>query len=55
MTTEIKDLYEDGESSCCGARVITPDICADCKEHCSVVKEDEDDDNRGLPFSPVIA
>lgn len=33
---EISDLYEDGVSNCCGALVLTPDVCTDCKEHCGI-------------------
>ena len=40
MTTEIKDLLEDGFSNCCGANVYT-DICMDCKEHCELITEDK--------------
>ncbi len=33
----------DGVSSCCGAKVICPDFCSDCKEHCSIdMQEDHD-------------
>lgn len=29
----IDDVTEDGESNCCGAKVIWG-ICMDCREHC---------------------
>jgi hypothetical protein len=41
MTTTLKDIQEEGESNCCGAKVYL-DICSDCKEHCDVVKYDCD-------------
>jgi len=42
MSMDINDVYEYGvESDCCGARVIYTDICADCKEHCTPVDEEE--------------
>ena len=42
MSTYHSDAYEYGvESDCCGASVIYTDICADCKEHCTPVDEDE--------------
>ena len=31
-------------SDCCGAIVIWGDICRDCLEHCTPVKEEEDED-----------
>lgn len=42
MSTELNDLYEAGTSNCCDAKVLTPDICADCGEHCEAVCEHED-------------
>lgn len=41
--TELYNYYVDGVSNCCGAKVIISDICADCKEHCEVIGEPEDD------------
>ncbi len=41
MSTELMDMQEDGESSCCGAAVYMG-MCADCKEHCDAVSDDED-------------
>ena len=42
----ISDITEYGSSSdCCGAEIIMGDICAECKEHCEAI-DDEDD---GLP------
>ena len=43
MSMGIHDLYEVGESNCCGARVLTPDVCADCYEHCGVVNNNENE------------
>lgn len=40
MTTTLKDM-EEGLSECCGAQVYLSDICSDCKEHCSLVYEEE--------------
>ena len=39
MTTTLKDLEEEGESNCCGAKVYL-DICSDCGEHCEAVGYD---------------
>ena len=36
----LNDVLEDGGSSCCGAKVYF-DICADCKEHCDLVTEED--------------
>lgn len=45
MSVELSDFFEGGVfSNCCGARVMMGDICADCKEHCEAVKEDEEDE-----------
>jgi hypothetical protein len=45
MSFEYYDMFEGGVfSNCCGARVMMGDICADCKEHCEAVKEDEEDE-----------
>lgn len=33
------DATEEGLSCCCSAKIYTPDICADCKEHTSPVEE----------------
>ena len=45
MSMDMNDVYEYGvEFDCCGARVIYTDICADCKEHCTPVDEDEEED-----------
>ncbi len=34
--------YEEGLSNCCGARVYQDmGICADCKEHCDLITEEE--------------
>lgn len=45
MSVEISDLTAAGMSHCCSASVYDPSgeevegICADCKEHCSIIKE----------------
>ena len=31
-------------SSCCGAGVIYGDICMECKEHCGLEDEEEEED-----------
>jgi hypothetical protein len=36
----LNDAQEEGSSNCCGAKVYG-DICADCKEHCDIVTEEE--------------
>jgi len=36
----LADITADGVSSCCSAKVYL-DICADCKEHCEVVNEED--------------
>lgn len=40
---DIQDIYLSNSlvSNCCGARVVMPDICDDCKEHCEPVDNDE--------------
>lgn len=50
MSFDPLDCYESGLSSCCGARVLLGMICAECKEHCDVETEDEDDEQR--EFTP---
>jgi len=30
-------LYEES-SGCCGARIIEPDICGECGEHCPIIR-----------------
>lgn len=52
MSTELRDMQEDGESSCCGAAVYIG-ICSDCKEHCEAVDDDEEDEHYDVrePFS----
>lgn len=43
----ILDVTASGASSCCGAKCYNPSgdpddaICAECKEHCSVIKDNE--------------
>ena len=40
------DYMEHGYvSSCCGAGVIYGDICMECKEHCDLIDEDEEEDD----------
>ena len=31
-------------SECCGAPIIYSDVCSDCKEHCEIVDDEEEDD-----------
>jgi len=39
------DYMEHGYvSSCCGAGVIYSDICMECKEHCDLVDDEEDEE-----------
>ena len=46
-------IYGEGMSSCCGAAVYAEtDICSDCKEHCDIVYEDEEDEK--LPPEPRL-
>lgn len=46
MSVETTDFIADGMSECCSASVYDPSgediegICSDCKEHCSVIKEE---------------
>jgi hypothetical protein len=40
---EPEDFYEEGYSNCCGAPVVTGDICSDCGEHCEVEHDDYED------------
>lgn len=49
------DMYEPGESDCCGAPIVMGDICTDCGEHCGTY-EDEDDsmaDGSDLPMGRI--
>ena len=46
MAPTIDDLKIDGVSNCCSAAVYMLDVCSECKEHCEIV--DEDDDNPGI-------
>ena len=43
MSTTFSDLIIDGVSGCCSARVIIPDVCLECKEHCEIVEESDED------------
>lgn len=43
MSFEREDMFEPGSSNCCGARVYLNGICADCKEHCEVVEDEEEE------------
>ena len=43
---KLLDYYYDNKSygvysDCCGAEVIFCDICAECKEHCEPIDEEE--------------
>lgn len=40
--TETYEIYENGFSSCCGAKVLMGEICEDCGEHCSADEELEE-------------
>ena len=43
MSTDYNDVYEYGvESDCCGASVYLNGICAECKDHCTPVYEEEE-------------
>ncbi len=43
MSHDPSDCFEHGAlSSCCGARVMLGEICAECKEHCDVESETEE-------------
>ena len=37
------DSYEHGTSNCCGSKIMTGGICADCGEHCESEEEDDYD------------
>ena len=41
MSTSLEDLREEGGSNCCGATVYNG-MCAECKEHCEAVPDEED-------------
>ena len=45
MSVEMYDVYdkEEGVSNCCGASVYWTDICMDCKEHCEIEYESEEE------------
>lgn len=36
MNKYLEKIELDVVSNCCGARVLIPDICSECKEHCQV-------------------
>lgn len=38
--------FEEGISDCCGAEVIWTDVCNKCGEHCEVIKEEVEEDER---------
>lgn len=41
-----RDFIEYGlVSECCGAPIIMSDLCMECKEHCSGIPEDEDEED----------
>lgn len=41
MSHDPSDCFEHGkQSSCCGARIMLGDICAECKEHCDAEPKD---------------
>ncbi len=40
MMEMLEDQFVFGWSSCCTSRVMIPDICWKCKEHCEIVDED---------------
>ena len=37
----LADAIQEGSSNCCGAKVYIPDICAECKEHCEIITDEE--------------
>ena len=41
MSTSLSDMAAAGISSCCSAKVYFQDICAECKEHCTAIVEEE--------------
>lgn len=36
MNKYLDKIELDIVSNCCGAKVLVPDICSECKEHCQV-------------------
>jgi hypothetical protein len=40
MSMEIGDVYLEGISDCCSAKVYVTGQCADCGEHCDVIPEE---------------
>lgn len=47
MSFDSLDCFEHGMTSdCCGARVMLGQVCAACKEHCSIEGEREDCEER---------
>lgn len=51
MSTTIEDM-KSGMSSCCSAAVYTDwGICSDCKEHCDIVEEENEDSTTNRTFS----
>ena len=49
MSTEA-EYVEDAISSCCGASVLEPDVCAECLEHCSPEFVNEPPEDTPGPF-----
>ena len=49
MSFDPLDCFDEGESDCCGARILLGGICSACKEHCErFVDEDEEKDDEPL-------
>ena len=39
----INDATKEGSSNCCGAKVYMGDICSDCKEHCGIISDEDEE------------
>ncbi len=43
MSVEPSDFIDRSRvSNCCGAPILAPDFCSECREHCEAVDENED-------------
>jgi hypothetical protein len=36
------EVVQDVVSNCCGSQVVDIDICDNCKEHCDLIKDEDD-------------
>lgn len=49
MSTDYSDVWEFGAvSDCCNAGVYLNGICEDCKDHCTPVYEEEEEEGESV-------